>query len=97
MIFRRFHLSPTNAFRTSDWEIPNCRAIPDGVTPALKAARTAFNFPCVKGTAIAATFSFARIFIRDAKLLTASLLLSEHSCKQSIEFLISKLFDCDMP
>ena len=31
--------------------------------------------------------------MRDAKLLTASLLLSEHSCKQSIEFLISKLFD----
>jgi hypothetical protein len=52
----RFHPSPTNAFRTSDWEIPNCRAIRDGVTPALKAARTAFNFPCVKGTAIASTF-----------------------------------------
>jgi hypothetical protein len=28
-------------------------AILDGVTPALKAARTAFNFPCVKGTAAA--------------------------------------------
>jgi hypothetical protein len=39
-------------------------------------------------------FSFARIFIRDAKLLTASLLLGEYSFKQSIEFLISKLFDC---
>jgi len=41
-----------NALRTSDCEIPNCRAILDGVMPALKAARTAFNFPCVKGTAI---------------------------------------------
>src|SRR6516162_4995393 len=40
-----------NALRTSDCEIPNCRAILDGVTPALKAARTAFNFACVKGTA----------------------------------------------
>ena len=40
-----------NALRTSDCEIPNCRAILDGVMPALKAARTAFNFPCVKGTA----------------------------------------------
>src|SRR5262249_31373729 len=38
------------AFRTSDWEIPNCRAICDGVTPALKAARTAFSFPTVNGT-----------------------------------------------
>jgi hypothetical protein len=29
------------AFRTSASEIPNCRAILDEVTPALKAARTA--------------------------------------------------------
>jgi len=63
------------------------------VTPALKAARTAFNFPCVNGMEIA-YFSFARTSTRDAKLLTASLLLSEDSCKQSIEFLISELFDC---
>jgi hypothetical protein len=44
-----------NAFRTSDCEIPNCRAIRDGVTPALNAARTAFTFPCVKGAATAST------------------------------------------
>jgi hypothetical protein len=49
----RFAMSDANALRTSDCEIPNCRAILDGVTPALKAARTAFNFPCVKGTAAA--------------------------------------------
>ena len=48
----RFAMSDANALRTSDCEIPNCRAILDGVTPALKAARTAFNFPCVKGTAV---------------------------------------------
>ena len=41
----RFDVSPDNAFRTSDCEIPNCRAIRDGVTPALNAARTAFSFP----------------------------------------------------
>jgi hypothetical protein len=29
-----------SALRTSDWEIPKCRAIRDGVTPALKAARS---------------------------------------------------------
>jgi hypothetical protein len=27
----------------------------EGVTPALKAARTAFNFPCVKGTSVIST------------------------------------------
>ena len=30
---------------TSDCEIRNCRAIVDGLTPALKAARTAFCWP----------------------------------------------------
>jgi hypothetical protein len=44
--FRR-EASAASAFRTSDCEIPNCRAIRDGVIPALKAARTAFNFPLV--------------------------------------------------
>ena len=43
----RLEASAASAFRTSDCEIPNCRAIRDGVIPALKAARTAFNFPLV--------------------------------------------------
>jgi hypothetical protein len=43
-----FKASDANAFLTSDCEIPNCRAIRDGVMPALKAARTAFSFPDVK-------------------------------------------------
>jgi hypothetical protein len=34
-----------SAFLTSDWEIRNCLAIADGLTPALKAARTAFCWP----------------------------------------------------
>jgi hypothetical protein len=51
----RFRISDANALRTSDCEIPNCRAILEGVTPALKAARTAFNFPWVKGTAATAS------------------------------------------
>src|SRR5215471_7668560 len=51
----RFALSDAKALRISDCEIPNCRAILDGVMPALKAARTAFNFPCVKGTAATAS------------------------------------------
>ena len=42
-----FVRSDANAFLTSDWDMPNCRAIREGVTPALKAARTAFNLPCV--------------------------------------------------
>jgi hypothetical protein len=36
-------VSLADAFRTFAWEIPNCRAIRDGVMPALKAARTAFT------------------------------------------------------
>src|SRR5450830_587667 len=46
-----FDGSLASAFLTSDWETPNCRAIRDGLTPALKAARTAFNFPRAKGGA----------------------------------------------
>jgi len=38
-----FDGSPANAFRIFAWEIPNCRAIRDGVMPALKAAPTAFT------------------------------------------------------
>jgi hypothetical protein len=44
----RLDASLANAFRTSDWAKPNCRAICDGLTPALKLARTAFSFPGVK-------------------------------------------------
>jgi hypothetical protein len=40
--------SLANALCTSDRDIPNSRAILAAVTPALKAARTAFNFPCGK-------------------------------------------------
>jgi hypothetical protein len=36
-----------STFLTSDWEIPNSLAIADGLTPALKAARTAFSLPVV--------------------------------------------------
>ena len=45
--------SIASAFRTSDWDKPNCRAIRAGVMPALKAARTAFTCPRVKETATA--------------------------------------------
>jgi hypothetical protein len=43
------------ALRTSDWEIPKCRAIRDGVTPALKAVQTALIFAWVNETATAFT------------------------------------------
>ena len=39
-MIHRFVPSGDKAFRTFDWEIPNCRAIREGVTPALNAART---------------------------------------------------------
>jgi hypothetical protein len=41
----RFISSLASAFFTSYWEIRNCRAIRDGVKPALKAARIAFSLP----------------------------------------------------
>jgi hypothetical protein len=50
--------SPTKALRTSEGDRPNCRAILGGETPALKAARTAFNFPCARGRATASTRPF---------------------------------------
>jgi hypothetical protein len=45
--------SVASAFRTSDWDKPNCRAIRESVMPALKAARTAFTCPRVNETATA--------------------------------------------
>jgi hypothetical protein len=36
-----------NTFLTSDWDMPNCRAICDGLIPALVAARTALTCPRV--------------------------------------------------
>jgi hypothetical protein len=48
--------------RTSDWEIPNCFAIFAGVTPALKAARTAFSLPMVNVTA-GASISLLKTFL----------------------------------
>ena len=54
--------SSAKAFRTSDWEIPNCRAICDGETPALKAARSAFNLPSARGTATPSTRCFCEFW-----------------------------------
>ena len=42
-MIHRFRSSDAKAFRTFDWEIPNSRAIRDGVMPALNADRTAFT------------------------------------------------------
>src|SRR5450631_2194305 len=43
--FAHFFSSLVSTFLTSAWETPNSRAIRDGLTPALKAARIAFSFP----------------------------------------------------
>ena len=42
--------SDASTLRTSDWEIPNCLAMREGVIPALKVARTALTWPCVNAT-----------------------------------------------
>ena len=49
-----------SAFLTSDCEIPNCLAIADGLTPALKAARTAFSLPVVNEPAPSSAASWRR-------------------------------------
>jgi hypothetical protein len=43
----RVAASDANTFLTSDWDMPNCRAICDGLIPALVAARTALTCPRV--------------------------------------------------
>jgi len=64
-----FDGSLANAFLTSAKETPNCRAILDGVTPALTAARTAFSFPSVKlvGTSLVRC-------LREVSIVTGSVL-----------------------
>src|SRR5262245_21432296 len=42
--------SDASTSRTSDWEIPNCLAMREGVMPAFKAARTALTWPRVNAT-----------------------------------------------
>src|SRR5215472_10447404 len=42
--------SNASTLRTSDWEIPNCLAMREGVMPALKVARTALTWPRVNAT-----------------------------------------------
>ena len=49
-----------SAFLTSDCEIPNCLAIAAGLTPALKAARTAFSLPVVNEVAPSSAASRCR-------------------------------------
>jgi hypothetical protein len=46
----RVAVSDANTFLTSDWDMPNCRAICDGLIPALSAARTALTCPRVNET-----------------------------------------------
>jgi hypothetical protein len=43
-------MSDANTFLTSDWDMPNCRAMSDGLMPALSAARTALICPRVNET-----------------------------------------------
>src|SRR6478736_2035883 len=86
-----------NAFLTSDCEIPNFLAIAEGLTPALKAARTAFCLPAVNepapssascrccGLASGTAFSFARLGGR-----AATLGLGGDSRKQCIDFHINQ-------
>src|SRR5262249_16627757 len=48
--FSRLRGSDASTLRTSDWEIPNCLAMREGVIPALKVARTTLTWPCANAT-----------------------------------------------
>src|SRR5215831_3919744 len=50
LLFLDLRGSDASTLRTSDWEIPNCLAMREGVIPALKVARTALTWPCVNAT-----------------------------------------------
>ena len=51
-------VSAISTFRTSDWDMPNCRAICDGLMPALNAARTALICPRVNESVANSALSF---------------------------------------
>ena len=51
----RMLASDANTLRTSDWEMPNCRAISAGLTPAFSAARTALICPRVNEIVVTST------------------------------------------
>ena len=70
--------SRASALRTSDWEIPKCRAIRDGVTPAWKAARTALIFAWANEAATALTRRFGEASADMAGFPAASFVLDEH-------------------
>ena len=66
----RVAASDANTLRTSDCDIPNWRAISDGLMPALKAARTALICPRVSDTV--ATSPCRRCSVREDRFGTDS-------------------------
>jgi hypothetical protein len=62
-------VSDANTFFISDWDTPNCRAICDGLIPALSAARTALTCPRVNETFAS---SACRLSLDDDYLRTGS-------------------------
>ena len=65
--------SIANTLRTSDWDMPNCRAIRDDLMPALNAARTAFTCPRVNETVAASTCRlWEDLSVRDERLVVCS-------------------------
>jgi len=84
-----------SAFLTSECEIPNCRAIVEGLTPALKAARTAFSLAVGKeakrsstgawrGCGFALTGTFASIRLGSRPRRSASAVIAASSASISL-------------
>ena len=96
----RVAVSDASTLRTSDWDNPNCRAIKDGLMPALNAARTALI--CPRGNETVAT-SCRLWSVRDDRFGTDSsnsplggdlLRLFDTRRNQQVQFLISEMVHC---
>ena len=89
---RYFLASPANALCTSVRDIPNSRAIRAGVTPALNAARIAFNFPCGKRNRNLLGMSFLLPFVCHRRFFPSSPFFECYR-NQPVELLIIEVFD----
>ena len=101
-------VSDANTFRTSDCDMPNCRAMTDGLMPALNAARTALICRGSKSSAPTSTCgpwaicpfeTTAAVAIDQVYLperwvaICRALSLFERRCNEQVQFSIIEMFD----
>src|SRR5262249_36231607 len=95
--------SDASTLRTSDWEIPNCLAMREGVIPALKAARTALTWPrvnatlgssgCRQRTPLCGHMGCRSNYWRSCERLASTLQLMAGSRKKPLQVPVVQLFE----